>query len=145
MDKGAIEKGSKQLLTSNRETFIKRTQRHTTRTRMADYWNCKGRRNPAISQGRKLQKVGKFRKTGRCLPTATALRSVRCVYRPVSGLVSCNTNQRKPSHACAQWHLSSPITHLPLRGQCRTLTGFPFHCCSNDDCATTAPTNAGQG
>lgn len=34
---------------------------------------------------------------------------------------------QSPSRAIAQWRKKLPITHLPLRGQRRTLTGFPFH------------------
>jgi len=58
--------------------------------------------------------------------------------------VSCIAERRKPSHAFAQWHLFQPFTHLPLRGQCRTLTGFPFHCCGDDDNASTTPENDGK-
>ena len=70
---------------------------------------------------------------GRIPQTQIALRNAVTVnLGPVSGLAS-------DFHLCdafphvVQWHKvainshQSELARLPLRGQCRTLTGFPFH------------------
>ena len=70
---------------------------------------------------------------GRIPQTQLALRNAVTVnFRPVSGLAG-------GFHLCGafphivQWHKAAinpghrGLARLPLRGQCRTFTGFPFH------------------
>jgi len=77
---------------------------------------------------------------GRNPQTQIALRNtVTANFGPVSGLtnsyerVKCSVAFAAPSHTLCSGirpqtiHLEVELLRLPLRGQCRTFTGFPFH------------------